>query len=157
MPLFERDYRAWQGWVDRKIKSLLKKFGKYPELDLGSTTRFLREDGTFTVPLSSGVPYTGATQDLNMGTFATIVDSLKVSLTPKTVARVVGETVWNPTEGTLETVLLNNTVLQHGQEIHIYGKAIGAISNGDAVQLVGAQGNRITIKKSVPSEIKNNP
>ena len=158
MPLFERDYRAWQGWVDRKIKSLLKKFGKYPELDLESTTRFLREDGTFIEPPGAdGVPYTGATQDLDMGLFATITDSLKVSLTPKTATRVVGETLWNPTEGTLETVLLNNTVLQHGQEIHIYGKATEAISNGDAVQLVGTQGNHITIKKAVPSEIKTNP
>lgn len=46
MPLFERDYRAWQGWVDRKLKKLLKSVGGYPELS-GNSEDLLNGSGEF--------------------------------------------------------------------------------------------------------------
>jgi hypothetical protein len=44
-----------------------------------------------------------------------------------------------------------------GQDIEYYGKAVGAIVKGEAVQFAGVQGNHYLIKKAVPSEINANP
>lgn len=68
-----------------------------------------------------------------------------------------GKIVWNSADGTFDMGLLNGVTLQAGQEIHMYAKASGAISNGDAVQFAGAQGDHLLIKKAVPSEITANP
>lgn len=68
-----------------------------------------------------------------------------------------GKIVWNSADGTFDMGLLNGVTLQAGQEIHMYAKASGAISNGDAVQFAGAQGDHLLIKKAVPSEITTNP
>lgn len=46
MALFDRDYYAWRAWIDRKVKSLLKKISTLPSFIEGGT-KFLREDGTF--------------------------------------------------------------------------------------------------------------
>ena len=70
---------------------------------------------------------------------------------------IVGDIGWNEVEGTYDVRLLNNTILQLGQEFFIYAKALEAISNGDVVQYVGAQGNHITIKRAVPSEVALKP
>ena len=70
---------------------------------------------------------------------------------------IVGDIGWNEVEGTYDVRLLNNTILQLGQEFFIYAKALEAINNGDVVQYVGAQGNHITIKRAVPSEVALKP
>ena len=68
-----------------------------------------------------------------------------------------GKIVWNSADGTFDMGLLNGVTLQAGQEMHMYAKASGVISNGDAVQFAGAQGDHLLIKKAVPSEINANP
>lgn len=68
-----------------------------------------------------------------------------------------GEIAWNSVDGTFDIGLLNGVTLQAGQEIHFYGKATEAISNGDAVQFAGVQGDHLLIKKAVASEINANP
>ena len=70
---------------------------------------------------------------------------------------IVGDIGWNEVEGTYDVRLLNNTILQLGQEFFIYAKALEAISNGDVVQYVGAQGNHIIVKRAVPSEVALKP
>lgn len=69
----------------------------------------------------------------------------------------IGKIVWNSADGTFDMGLLNGVTLQSGQEMNMFAKASGVISNGDAVQFAGAQGNHLLIKKAVPSEINNNP
>jgi hypothetical protein len=68
-----------------------------------------------------------------------------------------GEIAWDSVYGTFDIGLLNGVILQAGQEIHFYGKAIEAISNGDAVQFAGVQGDHLLIKKAVALEINANP
>jgi hypothetical protein len=68
-----------------------------------------------------------------------------------------GVVYWNTVDGTLDVKLYNGVTLQVGQELHFYGKASGAISNGDLCQFAGVQGDHILIKKVVPAEIIANP
>lgn len=154
------------------------------------------------------VPYTGATQDVDLGEhsisttfinnnanqdynnqvrldggsvllstedlFSTDSNLFEVSLTNSYSRRYMiapgyqvltditepveaGKIVWNSSDGTFDMGLLNGVTLQAGQEIHMYAKASGAISNGDAVQFAGAQGDHLLVKKAVPSEITANP
>lgn len=55
---------------------------------------------------------------------------------------------FNSVEGTYDLPLLNDVVLQVGQELHFYGKAIGNISNTDVVMFAGAQGDHILVTKA---------
>lgn len=69
----------------------------------------------------------------------------------------ISELAWNSDEQTFDMGLANGVVLQAGHEMFFYGKAIEAISDGDAVQFAGSQGSHLLIKKAVPSEINLNP
>lgn len=106
--------------------------------------------------LNQWVPYTGASKDVDLGTNKLKADSLEIS-TESTETVDVGKIVWNAIDGTFDMGLIGGVTLQAGQEMHIYGKASEAISNGDAVQFAGVQGDHILIKKAVPSEITANP
>jgi len=64
---------------------------------------------------------------------------------------------WNQADGTYDMGLLNSSVLQVGQEMMFFGKAQGAIANGDVCEFAGVQGDHILIKKAVGSEIETNP
>ena len=68
-----------------------------------------------------------------------------------------GDIGWNAVDGTFDMKLLSGVTLQAGQELYFYGKATEAISNGDCVQFAGVQGDHITLKKAVQSEIAVNP
>ncbi len=127
----------------------------------GNNTQYLDGAGsptTFpTIPSLNGlVPYTGASQDVDLGTNELKADVFEVSLTP-TGAVDAGKIVWNADEGTFDMGLLNGVTLQSGQEIHFYAKASGVITNGDCVQFAGSQGDHLLIKKAVQSEINTNP
>lgn len=69
----------------------------------------------------------------------------------------IGTTYWDEVQGALSTVYKNGSVLQHGRELYFYGKASGAISNGDCTQFAGVQGDHVVLKKCVPSEIIADP
>lgn len=68
-----------------------------------------------------------------------------------------GQIAWDATFATGALGLANGSVLQVGQEILVYGKANGAIGNGQLVQLAGAQGDHNTFKLADPSEYSANP
>lgn len=76
-----------------------------------------------------------------------------------TTTRVVdaGEIAWNSIDGTFDIGLLNGVTLQAGQEMHFYGKATEAISNGNAVMFAGVQGDHILIAKADAATINANP
>ena len=69
----------------------------------------------------------------------------------------VKEIAWNPVDGTFNMGLLNDVVLQAGQEMHFYGKATEAISNGDAVMFAGAEGDHVLIAKATQAVINASP
>jgi len=68
-----------------------------------------------------------------------------------------GEIAWNSVDGTFDIGLLNGVTLQAGQEMHFYGKATEAISNGNAVMFAGVQGDHILIAKADAATINANP
>lgn len=97
----------------------------------------------------SGVPYTGATQDLNLGEFGLQTGNIEFDLTPTTAPTGVGSMVWNDTAGTLDLKLKGGAVtLQIGQETvaRVVNKTATNItlseSNYQAVRVTGAQGQR---------------
>jgi hypothetical protein len=69
----------------------------------------------------------------------------------------VGKIVWNSADGTFDMGLLNDVTLQAGQELHFYGKAVGAISNGQAVMFAGAQGDHALMTLADAATINANP
>lgn len=64
---------------------------------------------------------------------------------------------WDSNSGTFSTELLDGVVLQNGQEIHIYGKALEFIANGTVVQLAGSLDSYNTFMPAIPSQIQENP
>ena len=124
----------------------------------GTSSQYLMADGTVsTGPVLTGfVPYTGATQDVDLGANQLKADSLAVSLTSAEPINA-GEIVWNPIDGTFDMGLLNGVTLQNGQEIHFYGKALGAITNGQAVMFAGSQGDHLLMSVATQSVINANP
>lgn len=117
--------------------------------------------GVFNIPnysedLVDYVPYTGATKDVNLGIHQLKADSLAVSIT-SAEAVDIGGIVWNPIDGTFDMGLIGGVTLQAGQELHMYGKATEAISNGQAVMFSGVQGDHILIAKADAATINANP
>ncbi len=102
------------------------------------------------------IPYTGATQDADLGIHQLKADSLAIS-TASTESVDVGEIVWNSIDGTFDMGLIGGVTLQAGQEMHFYGKATEAISNGQAVMFAGVQGDHILIAKADAATINANP
>lgn len=124
----------------------------------GTSSQYLMADGSVsTGPILTGyVPYTGATQDVNLGIYQLKADSLAVSTT-STETVGVGDIVWNAIDGTFDMGLIGGVTLQAGQELHIYGKATEVISNGQAVMFAGVQGDHILISKADAATINSNP
>lgn len=83
-------------------------------------------------------------------------DHLKISTT--SIESVdVGEIVWNQVDGTFDMGLIGGVTLQAGQEMHIYGKATEAISNGESVMFAGVQGDHLLIARADATIINANP
>ena len=117
--------------------------------------------GVFNIPnysedLLDYVPYTGATKDVDLGVHQLKADSLAVSITSAEVVDI-GGIVWNQIDGTFDMGLIGGVTLQAGQELHMYGKATEAISNGQAVMFSGVQGDHILIAKADAATINANP
>ena len=115
-------------------------------------------DGAAYQSLSGGaggfVPYTGATADVDLGTYNLKADALELSQTPTDTAGV-GKMVWNDTDGTIEFKLKGgNVTLQTGQEevIRVVNKSGGNLLEADyqvvRIRLVsegGASGQRLAV------------
>lgn len=77
------------------------------------------------------------------------VDYVQFNTDGSPVADTEGKMVYNPDERTVDLAVGNNVVLQVGQELHFYGKAIENIPNGTPVMSAGVQGDHILFKKAI--------
>ena len=104
------------------------------------------------ISASSGVPYTGATSDVNLGEFALLTGNLEFDNTPTNLPTNSGSVYYNDTDGTLDLILKGGNVkLQIGQEqvVRVVNKTATNInllqSNYQAVRVTGAQGQRMKV------------
>lgn len=118
----------------------------------GTTSEYIRGDGTLaTFPTLTGyVPYTGATTDLDLGTYNLTADHISLNTSPSGAGFVVGSTQWNNTIGSSETLLKGgNVTLKNGVDL------VARVVNNTGIQLTkaayqvvkvsGAQGQRLAV------------
>jgi len=118
----------------------------------GTTAEYIRGDGTLaTFPTLTGyVPYTGATADLDLGTYNLTADHINLNVSPSGAGFVVGSTQWNNTLGSSETLLKGGSVsLKNGVDL------VARVVNNTGIQLTkaayqvvkvsGAQGQRLAV------------
>jgi len=99
-----------------------------------------------------GVPYTGATEDLNLGEFGLLTGNIEFDNTPTNIPTTAGSMVWNDSDGTVDLILKGgNVTLQIGQEnvLRVVNKTATNINlleaNYQAVRVTGAQGQRLKV------------
>jgi hypothetical protein len=124
----------------------------------GTATFRNNTGGTFSVSgfaTSSGfIPYTGATTNVDLGVYGLKADYLSLN-TATTVTPTTGQINWGVIDGTYDMGLYNGVTLQVGQEEHMYGKAISAISEGDVVMFAGSQGDHVLFTRAEQNVINN--
>ncbi len=96
------------------------------------------------------VPYTGATQNLNLGTYGLISDYIQFNLAPTSIPTTAGTMSWNSQDGTADLKMGGaNVTLQVGQEelVRVVNKTGANLleANYQAVRVSGAQGNRLKV------------
>lgn len=96
------------------------------------------------------VPYTGATQNLNLGTYGLISDFVQFNLAPTSIPTTAGTMSWNAADGTVDLKMGGaNVTLQVGQEelVRVVNKTGANLleANYQAVRISGAQGNRLKV------------
>jgi nitrogen fixation protein len=124
--------------------------------DLGATA-FSNDyndlDNLPTIPSVTGfVPYTGATSDLDMGTYNLTADHINLNVSPSGAGFVVGSTQWNNTLGSSETLLKGGSVtLKNGVDLvaRIVNKVVPNTTltkaSYQAVKVTGATGGRLSV------------
>jgi len=100
----------------------------------------------------AGVPYVGATSDVNLGEFGLLAGNIEFDNTPTNIPTTAGSMYWNDTDGTTDLILKGgNVTLQVGQEqiIRVVNKTATNVnllqSNYQAVRVTGAQGQRLKV------------
>jgi hypothetical protein len=99
-----------------------------------------------------GVPYTGATQDVDLGEFGLLTGNIEFDNTPTNIPTTAGSMVYNDNDGTVDLILKGgNVTLQIGQEqvIRVVNKTATNVNlleaNYQAVRVTGAQGQRLKV------------
>lgn len=108
----------------------------------------LSVDRSWTITGTTGVPYTGATQDVDLGTHGLTTDFLEFNLNP-TAGAAAGQIVYDGGTGALKYLLNNSNVTSYvGQTLHAYVHNAEAvqINKGQAVYLYQASGNKASVK-----------
>jgi hypothetical protein len=102
-------------------------------------------------PVTGFVPYTGATQDVDLGEFEIKAGQVEFDQTPTGTAGV-GVMRWNDSDGTVDLGLKGgNVTLQIGQEsvLRVVNKTATNVNlleaNYQAVRVTGAQGQRLKV------------
>lgn len=116
MPLFERDYRAWQGWVDRKLKKLLKSVGNYPEMS-GNKYDVVTGDGVFT----------DVTQ---------IIEEHSASRTFQISSVTIPQNSWVLVEGVYESVITDARIAGNFVEVIPYNNSIDIVKAAEIFPMV---------------------
>jgi hypothetical protein len=99
-------------------------------------------------PSPLGVPYTGATQDVNLGEFGLQTGNIEFDNTPTNIPTTDGSVYWSDTDGTLALRLKGGNVISkigETQHIRAYNNTGTAIAKGKVVYVTGSQGQRLTI------------
>lgn len=118
----------------------------------GLSTEYLMADGSVTTGGIGGVPYTGATENVDLGEFGLLAGNIQLDNTPTNIPTAAGSIYWNDTDGTADLIMKGGNVkLQIGQEsvIRVVNKTATNItlleSNYQAVRVTGAQGQRLKV------------
>jgi len=106
-----------------------------------------------TIPSSSTfVPYTGATADLDLGTYNLTADHIALNVNPSGAGFVVGSTQWNNTLGSSETLLKGgNVTLKNG--VDLVARIVNKVTPNttltkaayQVVKVSGASGQRLAV------------
>jgi hypothetical protein len=102
--------------------------------------------------LTGYVPYTGATQNVDLGTHNLTADHIALNVSPSGAGYVVGATEWNNTLGSSQTLLKGGSVsLKNG--VDLVARIVNKVSPNttltkaayQAVRISGAQGGRLAV------------
>jgi nitrogen fixation protein len=106
-----------------------------------------------TIPSVTGfVPYTGATSDVDLGTYNLTADHISLNVSPSGAGFGVGATQWNNTIGSSETLLKGgNVTLKNG--VDLVARIVNKVTPNttltkaayQAVKVSGATGGRLSI------------
>jgi nitrogen fixation protein len=126
----------------------------------GVTDKAPSEDAVFdalalkanTGDLGNYVPYTGANNDVNLGTYNLTADHINLNVSPSGAGFVVGSTQWNNTLGSSETLLKGgNVTLKNGVDLvaRVVNKVVPNTTltkaQYQAVKVSGATGGRLSV------------
>jgi hypothetical protein len=138
------------------------RIAKLDATSLTDNRNFLLQDADGTIALTTDipdvstlVPYTGATEDVNLGEFGLLTGNIEFDNTPTNTPTAAGSMYYNDTDGTLDLKLKGgNVTLQIGQEsvIRVVNKTATNITlleaNYQAVRVTGVQGQRMKVDLS---------
>jgi hypothetical protein len=122
--------------------------GPQPDVTWGSITGALEEQIDLQNALNDKLPYTGATQDVNLGEFGLLTGNVEFDLTPTNVPTAAGSMYYIDTDGTLGLVLKGGNVISRvgeTQHVRVYNNTGSPIAKGKVVAISGSQGQRPTI------------
>lgn len=110
--------------------------------------------------LSGQVPYTGATGNVNLGTYGLISDYSQLNTSPSSVPVTAGTIAWNDSDGTMDIKLKGgNVTLQVGQEnvTRVVNKTgVNLLeSQYRAVYISGSQGQRLKVDLALANNSVN--
>lgn len=110
--------------------------------------------GIIIANLGNTVPYTGATENVDLGEFGIKQGYSQFDLTPTNTPITEGTMSWNDGDGTLDLILKGgNVTLQLGQELvaRCYNAEATTLVDGEIVYIYGSQGNRVSVKRASAS------
>jgi len=118
----------------------------------GTITGTLSNQTDLQNALNAKVPYTGATQNVDLGTYNLTADQVNLNVSP-TGTLAVGGTQWNDTIGSSETLLKGGSVtLKNG--VDLVARVVNKVTPNttltkasyQVVKVAGAQGQRLAVE-----------
>lgn len=118
----------------------------------GTITGTLSNQTDLQNALNAKVPYTGATQNVDLGTYNLTADQVNLNVSP-TGTLAVGGTQWNDTIGSSETLLKGGSVtLKNG--VDLVARVVNKVNPNttltkasyQVVKVAGAQGQRLAVE-----------
>lgn len=118
--------------------------------------QYYYSDGTNWITMSAGVgfvPYTGATTNVDLGTYNLTADHIALNVSPSGAGYVVGATEWNNNIGSSQTLLKGGSVsLKNG--VDLVARVVNKVTPNttltkaayQVVKVSGAQGSRLAVK-----------
>lgn len=116
----------------------------------GTSAQYINGAGNLTTfpSLTGFVPYTGATQNVDLGTYGLLGDFLQLNTSPSSVPTSVGTMSWDSFYKTLQIVTGDgDTTLQVGQEqvTLIHNNTGSTLTDGQVVYVTGSTGELPTV------------